>query len=567
MLRELRIENFALVDRLAVEFSAGLNVLTGETGAGKTILLEAIVLLLGGRSVRPPVREGADEARIQGFFDLSGRTGFPFADLLDEEGGILIERRIPRSGRGRVEANGRLLPLEKLRALGRDLVDFHGQQERENLLDRSLQRSYLDRYAGAAGDVASFREAAAAFAEARRARISEEEEIGAAREREEFLRWQAREIDDAALRAGEEEELEGEVKILGEAERLGEAVWRVRETLREGDRSAIELIGGAAELLERFAGHGEHPSAAAEACRRALVEIEEALQSVDALAARVDAPPGALEEAIGRLETIASLKRKHRRSLEEILVYREEIGAELARIDGGEELLGRLGAEEKRRQAEASEAARLLSEKRMKKAKTLGRAIEKGVRPLALKAARFEVRVERSADPEGDLAWEGERYRAGPAGVDRIEFLFAANRGEPLLPLRQVASGGEISRVMLAVKRALADAAPTPTAVFDEIDVGVGGDVGERIADALADLGEARQILCITHLPAIASRGETHLHVAKKTRGGRTVVSVAPLEGEERVEELVRMLGGKSRREVSVPHAEEILRAARRSRG
>lgn len=566
MLQELHIENFALVERLRVAFGSGLNVLTGETGAGKTILLEAIALLAGGRSDRPAVREGAEEAVLQGRFDLSREGSFPHREWVDEEGMLLLERRIPRSGRGRAEANGRLVPLETLRRLGAALVAFHGQQEREHLLDPALQRAYLDAFAGTEEERARFREAYAALEGARAARREAEERLRAAREREEFLRWQAREIDEANLRAGEAEELAATVRALQDAERLREMIHRVREELHDGEGSAVDRIGDAAERLARVSAAPEETHAAADACRRALIEIEEALAAVRRIEGRIDAPPGAIDEAIARFERIRALERKHKKSAEEILALRKTIAGEIALLDGGGEALRSLGEEEVRRGVEAAEAARALSEKRAASARRLGAAIEKALRPLALPAARFAAEVARLEDPEGELAIGGKSFRAGEEGIDRVEFLFAANRGEPLLPLRRVASGGEISRVMLAVKRVLVGVAPVPTAVFDEVDAGVGGDVGETIGEALAEVAARRQVLCVTHLPSIASLADRHLRVVKRVRGGRTRIEVAPLEGEERVEELVRMLGGASRRETSVPHAEAILRSARRPR-
>ncbi|MFH1681532.1 MAG: AAA family ATPase, partial [Candidatus Eisenbacteria bacterium] len=319
MLQELHIENFVLVERLRVRFGPGLNVLTGETGAGKTVLLEAVALLVGGRSDRPAVREGADEAVLQGFFDLSGSVGFPFGDWLDEGGGLLLERRIPRTGRGRAEANGRILTLEKLRRLGAALVDFHGQQERESLLDPSLQRAYLDLYAKTDREREGFRAAFVALGGARDARRRAEERLRAAGEREEYLRWQAREIDEAELRPGEAKDLAATVEVLKGAERLREMIHLVREDLHDGEGSAVDRIGGAADRLDRFHAPGAETGSAAEACRRALAEIEEALLAVRRLEGRIDAAPGAIDEAIARLERIRSLERKHRKSVAEIL--------------------------------------------------------------------------------------------------------------------------------------------------------------------------------------------------------------------------------------------------------
>ncbi|MBN1826081.1 MAG: DNA repair protein RecN [Candidatus Eisenbacteria bacterium] len=566
MLRELRIDDFALVDRLALRFGPGFNVITGETGAGKTVLFEALALLLGRKGARPPVREGAEEAVLQGLFTIKNPSSFPLADLLDEEGSVLVERRIPRSGRGRVEVNGRLVPLDRLRGLGEALVDFHGQQERESLLDPALQRAYLDAYAGAGEALGAYRAAAEALGEARAKRAGEEKRIVAAREKEDFLRWQAEEIDRTGLRPGEEEELAEEARILKQAERIRELVYHVRESLREEDGSAMDRLGEAAERLERYADHGDAPREAAEACRRALAEVEEALLQTDRLAERIDAPAGALDRAMERLESIAALKRKHRSSVEEILAMRERIAADLERIDAGEERLRVLHEEEERLAGEAARAAEALSSLRSGKSEALGAAIETNLQPLALRGARFTVTVERTEDPEGKIGIGGKRFRAGRDGIDRVEFLFAANKGEPLLPLRRVASGGEISRAMLAIKRVLADHARVPTALFDEIDAGVGGDVGERIGEALAEVGARRQVLCITHLPAIAGRADRHLRVEKREAGGRTVIRVEEMEGEARVEEMVRMMGGSARPEVSVPHAKEILNSARKGR-
>ena len=561
MLRELRIRNFALVDRLQVEFGPGLNVVTGETGAGKTVIFEALALLLGRKSRRPPVREGAKEALLQGLFDLKDYPAFPEPDLLDEDGSLLLERKIPLSGRGRVEANGRLIPMEKLRLIGRSLVDFHGQQERENLLDRSLQMAYLDAYAGAGDRVRRYTEAVHAMEEAHALRRKEEERVEAVREREDFLRWQAREIDEASIRPGEEEEIEEDVSVLRESEKIRELVFHTHNLLRESDASATDLVGEAADRLERTAAGDA--GAAAQACRRALAEIEDALSIVDGLAERIDAPAGALDRAVERLEVIASLKRKHKRSVEEILTYREEIAADLALVDESGETVERMREEEARLAKKAAAEAVALSGKRRATAAKIGKKITASLKPLALKGARFEVRVEPVADLEGRIETESGRYRAGRDGIDRVDFLFAANRGEPLLPLRQVASGGETSRIMLAVKRVLSEAASVPTAHFDEIDAGVGGDVGEKVGEALLEVSALRQVFCITHLPSIAGQGDHHLLVKKKVEGERTVIRVAPLEAEERVEELVRMLGGASR-SVTVPHAEEILRGARR---
>lgn len=561
MLREIRIRNYALIDDLTLELGRGLNVITGETGAGKTILFDALALLLGGKVTRSAVRKGADAAILQGLFDVTDVNDFTGREYADEEGTLLIERKIPRVGRGRVEANGRLLPMDRLREWSDCLVDFHGQQEKESLIRTASQRAYLDSFARSAPQLERFQTALDDMRASRIACEEEEERIGSIREREDFLRWQIREIDGASLQEGEEEELDGKSRILSEAERLREAIYFVRDSLREGDRSAVDLIGEASEKLSRFADHGGEAPAASEACERALAEIEEALAAVDRLARQIDVPPGELEKIIERLEVIAALRRKYRKSVREILELRTIAGEELELLDRSEEALRDLQEKARSKGVTAAGEADKLSARRKEKGALLSREIEKGLAHLAFRGARFDIRIGREESADGEIEWEGKRFRVDRSGIDRVEFLLAANRGEDLLPLRKVASGGELSRVMLALKRVLTDAAQVPTALFDEIDAGVGGDVAERIGEALREVSTGRQVICITHFPAIASLANLHVRVEKKMLGRRTVIRAGQLDAEERVEELVRMMGGVSRRSVSVPHAEEIFRS------
>ncbi len=563
MLREIRIRNYALVDDLKLELAPGLNVITGETGAGKTILFDALALLLGGKVERSSVRRGSDAAIIQGLFDISNIKDFPGREYAEEEGALLIERKIPRAGRGRVEANGRLLPMDRLREWGGWLVDFHGQQETESLLRPASQRDYLDTFARSAGDIRSFRAALDDLRAARAASGEEEGRIVSIREREDFLRWQVREIDAASLVPDEEERLGAESRILREAERLRETIYFVRDSLRESERSAVDLIGEASERLARFDDHGTEAPAASEACERALAEIEEALASVDRLEGKIDVPPGELERILERLEEIASLRRKYKKPVAEILEYRDRAAEELDLLDRSETALQEMREMVRGKEKVLADLAGKLSSRRARKAELLLQKVEKGIAELAFRGARFAIRISTEEDTEGELEFEGSRVRVDRSGIDQVEFLLAANRGEDLHPLRKVASGGELSRVMLALKRVLADETQVPTALFDEIDAGVGGDVAERIGEALRDVSEGRQVLCITHFPAIASLADLHIRVEKKMLARRTVIRASRLDPEERVEEVVRMMGGASRRSVSVPHAEEILRSGR----
>ncbi len=563
MLRELRIRNFALVDSVAIEFGLGLNVITGETGAGKTILFEALSILLGGKSSKPLVREGADHALFQGLFDISDINQFSGAEYADEDGALLIERKVPKTGRGRVEANGRLIPLDRLRVWAGELIDIHGQSEKEGLLESARQRAYLDLFARAHRERDAFSDALVLAREARSAYAAEEKRLDSIRQREDYLRWQLREIEEAGLLPGEQEELEERERILKEAEQVREAIWFARDVLHEGEGAAVDRLGEAADKLERFDSHGEEAPAAAEACRRAICEIDDALLALNKLNDRVDSGPEGIDQVIERLEAIRGLKRKYKRSVEEILEYSREIGEEIADLDRGEAALRDLERIAKAHSEEASLLADKLSKKRRIAATRLGKRIEKGLADLAFRGARFSISVLPNEDPDGEVTIGEIRARCDRNGADRVEFRFAGNRGEELHPLRRVASGGELSRVMLALKRVIADAAQVPTALFDEIDAGVGGDVGEKIADALREVGRGRQIVCITHLPAIASQADRHLRVEKKVSRGRTLIGIRTLDSDQRVDELVRMMGGDSRRDVSVPHAEEILRAAR----
>lgn len=560
MLRELRIQNFALVDRLKIEFESGLNIITGETGAGKTILFQALNALLGGKSKRTPVREGAKAAVLQGLFDVSALADFPGAEYA-EDGELIIERKIPATGRGRIEANGRLIPVDRLREWSTWLVDFHGQSDKEGLVHASRQRAYLDRYAGLDSELDAYREALRVRREAEAALTREEERIAGLREREDFLRWQVREIDEAELKQGEKEELEEEIRLLQEAEKLRELVYAARQTLHEDDGSAVERIGTIAEKLDRFTDYGDEAATAAEGCRRALAEIDDALRAIDRLEERVDAPASRLEDAIERCEIIIRLERKMRKEIPDILKYRDESHAELETLDRSDEIVKEKRAELTAKTASLSARAETLSKKRGTTAKKLARRIEQGLEDLSFRGARFEIERTRVPDAAGEVVIDGQPYRADRDGIDRIRFQLSANVGEPIRDLKNVASGGELSRIMLALKRVLADSSPVPTVLFDEIDAGVGGDVGEKIGLALRDVAETRQVLCITHLPSIAGMARRHFHVGKEVDKGRTLIRLSILENGDRVGELVRMLGGGGKK-ASVAHAEEILRAA-----
>ncbi len=553
MLETLRIENYALIDEVEVEFRPGFNVLTGETGAGKSIVVGALNLVLGARAASGTVRKGAKNARVEALFRLPSPSP-RLAALLDEhgieleEGTLLLARTVSREGRSRAYAGGALTPIAVLSAIGDELVDLHGQHEHQSLLKPERQLELLDAF-GHGEDAA--RAVSAQVAELRRL----EHEI-AALERDdrdrlrqmEFLRFEVNEIDAAGLVAGEEEKLETRLNRITHAERIFGLAGQACAVLYENEASsAIDAIDAGARALDELAeiDAGFRPLAN---------ELAEARGKVEAVASElrghtqaIEFDPAELEELNQRKVELAALKRKYGGSVDEMLAYRDKAAQELANYEARDERLETWRQDAAARAGKAQKEAEKLAKKRRNAARKLDKEVCAALQGLGMKGARFESRL--------------ERIELCANGLDRVIFLIAANAGEDLKPLRQVASGGEVSRIMLALKAVFADADRIPSLIFDEIDAGVGGGVARMVAGRLGELAQSHQVVCVTHIAQIAATAGTHFTVSKTTGGKRTLTQVCAVEDAAREEELARLLDG-SLSEVSLEHARALLAGA-----
>jgi DNA repair protein RecN (Recombination protein N) len=552
MLTSLAIRSFAIIDRLDIAFGPGLNVLTGETGAGKSIIMDALNVILGGRAGAELVRAGAERASVDAVFDLADSPAV--AEIAAErgydveDGQLLLSREISAAGKSAVRIGGRPGTVGQLKELGEGLVDLHGQHEHQSLMAAARHLDILDTWGGR--DLFDLR-ARAADALRERQRLEAERRAleTDARERAHLLdlyQFQVNEINEASLRPGEEEELEADVLRLANAQRLGENSAAAAATLTGEDGAGVpEALAAAMKSLEEAAALDDRLSEVSERVSAAYYELEEAARDLARYQDAIEVNPERLELVQDRLELLRALKRKYGDSIEEVLEYGRETAVKLDNLTRSEERGQELDADLARAAKKLDEVCAKLTARRKKVAEEFARTVVGELRDLAMERTRFEVAIE-AMEPTA-------------RGADRVEFLLAANPGEPLRPLARIASGGEISRVMLAVKSAMARKEPLPTMVFDEIDVGVGGRTGVVIADKLASLGGNAQILCITHLPQIASRGGSHFYIEKRVAKERTSVTVVPLSQDQRVDELSRMLGGANITETVRQHAREML--------
>jgi DNA repair protein RecN (Recombination protein N) len=602
MLTTLRISGFAIVDAVEVEFGPGLNVLTGETGAGKSILVNALHLVLGGRMSADVLRDGAEEAVVEALFELPAdhpvfarleaagvpraphreRSDEPSAEGRDVErqppatrlgpvqptADLLVRRVAARGGRGRAYVNGALVTASVLAEALRGVVDISGQHEHVSLLDEATHLALLDAFAGtdapaergpAAPLLARYREAFAALSTLTRERDGLLRDDAERARRADYLAFQLRELDSVDPKPGEDAALDGERRVLASAERLREAA-RAAEALVYGeDGAASERVGQAVRALADAAALDPRLQPPLQLLRSASIELDEAGRELARYADLVGGDPerlGLLEE---RLEALKALARKHGGSLEGALARRASMAAELAALAGGGERLSALAPLIEAAGAEAATLAGLLSRARRKAARTFAETVQQELSGLAMARCRLEVAF---AAPEGGVEIGGAVLAA--EGAERAEFLLAPNPGEPPRPLARIASGGELSRILLAVKRTLARRDPVLTYVFDEVDSGIGGAVAEAMGRVLAEVSRGRQVVCITHLPQIAAFADRHHRVEKRVAGGRTTSEVTPLQpGEARRQEVARMMAGATVTAAALEHAGALIEAAR----
>ncbi len=546
MIRELRIRDFAIIKELDICFSEGLNVLTGETGAGKSIIVDALGVALGGRAGSGMIRTGCESASVQAFFETEDRPQV-LADLaIGEDGGsgVVIRRIISAtSGRNRAFLNDVMVGVQTLSELGRDLVDIHGQNEHQSLLSPQNQLKMLDE---AAGLFAQRKLVGSLFAQAAQAR-EKLAGIGADIEeknrRRELLSFQADEIGAAALVPGEDAKLEEEKNILLHLGRLRELMESAFALIYGAEGSAIEGLSRAKKALDEASLIDPQAAQPAEFILQAMPFLEEAAMFLRSKKDSYEPDPDRLSQVEERLETIKKLKKKYGGSIEEALARMERAQAELAGLLEEGESAGKLERELEETEAKLAGAAEALSAKRKMFALEAEKAITAIMKELALEKARFRI--------------EFSSCETGPAGADRVEFLFSANPGEQLRPLHKVASGGELSRLMLAIKSAMRSKG-VPVLVFDEVDAGIGGKTAWNVARKLRELAGSHQVLCITHEPQIAGAADTHFVIEKEAGADSTKVIIKEVSGRARQEEVARMLGGKLT-EASLRHAKELI--------
>jgi DNA repair protein RecN (Recombination protein N) len=541
MLTELRISNFAVLEQLDLSIDAGFTVLTGETGAGKSLLIDAIKLLIGGRASSDQIRFGEDEAHLEAAFVIP--PGHPMLDRLraqeilgPHDSQLIIRRVIARSGRNRVYLNGVMSPVHMLEEFGGTLVDIHGQHDQQSLLAPSTQLDALDAFGRLQALREQYQSAYRDWTEACRERNDLAVKIQQAAQREDYLAFQLQELDDAALCTGEEEVLQSERRRLGSSRRLGELTAEAQERI-QADHTGISpnLV-----LVERALGELAQIDPDMQGAGRLIAEarvlLKETTDCLRGYADRLDDDPMRLTAVEDRLAVIQKLKKKYGGTIDAVIETHRRVRDELDGLRHSDEEIGRHDRLIRERRDVVVKLARDLSAKRTDAAKQMAKLVRRELDALKMGQTQFVIHL---STREGDEAY-------GADGADRAEFVLSANAGEPLKPLARVASGGELSRVMLALKSALAGADRVPVIIFDEIDTGVGGAVAAAIGKRLKELGRVHQVLCVTHLPQVASQATHHLCLEKSQMKNRTVTTVRPLSGMERESEIARMLGGET---------------------
>jgi DNA repair protein RecN (Recombination protein N) len=566
MLLQLRVENYAVIDQATVDFGAGLNLLTGETGAGKSILIDALALLLGEKASTDVIRHGAEKAVVACAFEVDeGSHARRILTVLDEngidvsdDGTLILRREILPNGKGRVFVNNQPATVAVLKQLASSLASIHAQNESILAFDAAARLAVLDLYAGV-----STQEIASAFARVRELRVQINDLLRNEQDRLRLLdlwKFQHKEISDAKLEPGEDQRLETEKRVLANAEKLYAAAMSAYDALYDGNANAASLLRSAERSVEELARYDEafQPQVTALASARATVEDVSA--TVRDYAEGINASPERLAEIEDRLALLDRLKRKYGTTIDDVIAYGTEVATKLQQIENRDEALAELRKQLASASKEYLNVARAASRRRCEAAKKLERLVEAEINDLAMKS-KFHIAVQTSED---DQHWTS-------GGIDAVAYLIATNPGEPMKPIEEIASGGEMSRVMLALKASVEEGTPAApngkkrskhqrTLVFDEIDTGIGGRAAEAVGKKLKALARNNQVLCITHLPQLASFADQHFVIEKRESGGRIKTSVRALTPEQRTEEVARMLSGAKLTETSLRHAEQMLK-------
>ena len=563
MLVELRLENYAVIDNVAVEFAPGLNLLTGETGAGKSILIDALALLLGEKASSEVIRSGAERSIISAVFEVGGGTEQVVAKILEENGidpepeSLILRREVAAGGKGRVFVNNQAATVAVLKRLAPHLATIHAQNESLVSFDAAARLSLLDAYAGS--NLQCCADAFAAW-KAIRGRIEQIEQGEQDRLRLiDLWKYQMREIADAKLQPAEDERLESEKRVLANAEKIYNSAMNAFDLLYEGNGSTSASLRAAQKHLEELVRYEPKFQDALDALDSARISVEDVGATLRDYAGGIHASPEHLAQIEDRLALLDRLKRKYGPTLQDVVNFGADVSRKLSEIENKDEVLKELREELVRAAEEYLREAQALSKKRHDAARKLEKLVETEINDLAMKAT-FRIELDSS---EANTNWSA-------SGFDQVAYLIAPNPGEPLAPMDRIASGGELSRVMLALKASVEAGAsqtsrkrnaPQRTLVFDEIDTGIGGRAAEAVGKKLKALSRTNQVLCVTHLPQIATFADHHYLLEKKQSSGRTRTSVRKIAGEERTEEVARMLSGAKLTETSRKHAEQMLKA------
>jgi DNA repair protein RecN (Recombination protein N) len=550
MLKELRIKNLAIIDDLTVRFEKGLNILSGETGAGKSIIVDALGLALGDRAQSDLIKSGESDASVQAYFELDDYSAIPDIGI-DVTEGLLLRRVLTSGGKSRAYVNDTMVTLQALSEISSSLVDIHSQHEHQSLLTTEKQRTLLDYYGKLGEKVAEVRRLYTDAQNLHHSYNALQETVKATAERIDLLSFQVNEIAAATLKPGERESLEAEQRLLANQHRLNELVDRTYGLLYEAENSCTEQLSEVLRHVQEMKSIDASISAALELLESAKPLIEDASAELRGYRDRYDFEPGRLEIVEDRLDLIKKMERKYGEGIAAILAYEEKAKKELESFGSSDERLSELRKEIAGKEAALERAAEDLSVKRKKTAKKIEKLVKNILSELSIEKAGFSVDVRQEKGEDG-------AFTIGPHGIDRITFLFSANPGEPLKPLSRIVSGGELSRVMLALKTILADVDNVPVLIFDEVDAGIGGRTAESVGKKLDLISEKHQLLCITHLPQIARFGDFHLKIEKQEKNNRVYVSLKELRDNERKDEIARMLSGKVT-EISRKHAKELL--------
>lgn len=550
MITQLTIKNFTLIDSLDIEFHPGFSVITGETGAGKSIILGAIALLLGNRADSKSIKHGAQRCTIEAHFDLSKYAMEHFFEQNDidfDPDDCIIRRELTTAGKSRAFINDTPVQLAMLKELGSQLVDVHSQHQNLLLDKQDFQLSVVDTIAEDSNLIADYKQSYDGFNKARKQLRELEETIEKSRTNAEFMQFQFDELDSAKLKAGEQEELEQKSETMSHSEEIKSALYESDNALSAEERGAVSLLRKASDEIAKIANLLPGTSCIAERLESSYIEVKDIADEINSKLDDIEYDPAELDNINARLDKLYDLEKKHRvETVEELIDIRDELDAKLCAIENSDEALADMRQALDKAKAESQAMAEKLSGKRMAAAKSIEKELQAMLVPLGMPNVRFEVTI--------------SKCELSPSGIDKVDFLFSANKSVPLQPIAQVASGGEIARVMLSLKAMISGKVKLPTIIFDEIDTGVSGKIAEQMAKIMKKMGEQnRQVISITHLPQIAAMGSTHYKVEKHDEGEQTVSQMRMLSDEERVEEIAQMLSGSSVSEAAISNAKALL--------